>query len=58
METKQLHTERPPFQYHDHLNINFQLHFKNLKWKLRNENVTDVPADYATNYNQILGFVS
>ena len=38
--------------------INLQLPFKNLKRKLRNGIVTHVPADYAKNFNQILGFFS
>ena len=54
MESKQLHTERHPFGQNCHLNINLQLPLKNLKWKLRNGNVTDVLADYAKNFNQIL----
>ena len=47
MESKQLHTYRHPFGQKYHLNINLQLPMKNLKRKLRNGNVTNVPADYA-----------
>ena len=57
-ELKQLHTERHPFRQNYHLNINLQLPLKNLKWKLRNGNVTHVPTDYAKNLNQILGLLS
>ena len=47
MESKQLHTYRHPFGENYHLNINLQLPLKNLKRKLRNGNVTNVPANYA-----------
>ena len=57
MESKQLHTERHLFGQNYHLNINLQLPLKNLKWKLRNGYVIHVPADYAKNFNQILGLL-
>ena len=57
MELKQLHTERHLFRQNYHLNINLQLPLKNLKWKLRNGYVIHVPADYAKNFNQILGLL-
>ena len=49
MKSKQLHTERHPIEQNFHLNINLQLPLTNLKCKLRNGNVTHVPADYAKN---------
>ena len=57
MESKQLHTERHLFGKNYHLNINLQFPLKNMKWKLRNGNVTQVPVDYAKNFNQILGLL-
>ena len=54
MELKYLHKERHPFGQNYHLNINLQLPLKNLKWKLRNGNVTHILADYTKNFNQIL----
>ena len=57
MESKQLHTECHPFGQNYHLNINLQLPLRNLKWKLRNGNVTHVPADCAKKFNQILGLL-
>ena len=50
MELKQLHKERHLFGQNYHLNINLQLPLKNLKWKLKNGNVTHVPRDYAKNF--------
>ena len=47
MESKQLHTERHLFGQNYHLNINLQLPLMNLH----------VPADYAKNFNQILGLL-
>ena len=35
----------------------FQISLKNLKWKLRNGNLTHVPVDYAKNFDQILGLL-
>ena len=55
MELKSLHTERHSFGQNYHLNINEKLPLKNLEWKFRNENVTQVPADFGKNFNQILG---
>ena len=57
MESKQLHTEYHLFGQNYHLNLNLQFPLKNLKLKLRNGNVTHVPADYAKNFNQILGLL-
>ena len=47
MGSKQLHKERDLFGKNYHPNVNLQLPLKNLKRKLRNGNVTNVPADYA-----------
>ena len=57
MESKQLHTECHLFGQNYHLNLNLQLPLKNLKLKIRNGYVTHVPADYAKNFNQILGLL-
>ena len=46
-----------PFGQNYHVNITLQLPLKNLMWKLRNTNVTHVPADYAKYFNQILGLL-
>ena len=40
-----------------HLNINLQFPLKNLKWILRNGNVTHIPGDYAENFSQIFGLL-
>ena len=57
MESKQLYTERHLFGQNYHLNKNLHASFPEFKVKLRNGNVTHVPADYAKNSNQILGLL-
>ena len=57
MKSKKLTYRVPPFGQNYHLNINLQLSLKNLKLKLRNENVTHVPADYAKNFNMKYGLM-
>ena len=57
MESKQLHRECHLFGQNYHLNVNLQLPLKNFKIKLRNGNVTHVPADYAKRFSQIFGLL-